>query len=249
MLHRNQESIKEQIERQRAFLNLLFDNTILYLSKGIFDFLAVWDLDEYLIPHAPLSSIQQLIQNIPRKQTSPFCSFVFSSAVVLNSQRVISGTPWVGVVYNTNELRGQGLDYNKSIHITNRVFHIGLHWPGACRVHPRYTSCGSRRQEMGFCLASPVPRKECSTATEVLDFNGLVCEKDNLAVPALLAEIYHFQIHRPRLALRDYSPRIGNEYSDRYFKDNLGGWASKATGLLAWFCRLGVRLWAPSCGN
>ena len=214
---------------RRAFFNLLFDNMCLYLVKGTARFLGVWDLDELLVPHFPLSGIDEIVRRsfLAAGRQSKYCALVFSSAVILRKQALsFSEARWIGEAFNTSALRGHaagGLDYKKSIIPTWRVFHSGFHLPGACKLPLRFTSCESRLSNEP-CISgitdswSEFTRKCKERKPAPHNFNDMVCAENMKVVDRSLAEIYHVQIHRPRLKNpAQYDGGATNEYSLRYF--------------------------------
>ena len=52
----------------RDVVKVIFVNMCLYLTKGMVDYLAVWDIDEYFIPQLPSHSIQEVIQSAESRQ-------------------------------------------------------------------------------------------------------------------------------------------------------------------------------------
>ena len=212
---------------KRAFLNLLFDNVCLYMTKGTARFLGVWDLDELLIPHFPLSSVHEIVRRsiITFGRHAGYCSLVLYSAVVLRKQR--SEGSWIAEAFNTSALRGTaagGLDYKKSIIPTWRVFHTGFHLPGACKLPKHFTSCDTQASG-DLCFSNDLFSwndfsKKCRERHPFPhNFNDMVCEGNMKYINRRLAEIYHTQVHRPKLKRINMliESSASNEYSLRYF--------------------------------
>lgn len=165
----------------RDTLNLLFDNAALYLTHGEASHLAVWDLDELLVPHLALGPLLAELTTLHPLH----CALVLSSAALFREH---AQGRWVGHAFNGSAARSAdalGLNYVKSIHAVQRVQHIGLHLPGAC---------------------APLnldPAERC------------------VSVDAAQAELFHAQVHRPKM--RRPRPSNGsNEYSARFFPAILG---------------------------
>jgi hypothetical protein len=192
---------------RRSFLNLLFNNMCLYLTKGSARFLGVWDLDEFLIPHPPFVNVHAIVQHsLPSRDAKlTFCGLTLNSAVILSRFPHSDIYFPLGRAFNTSELRDSealGLNYIKSIIPTWRVFHIGLHLPGACKLPWRYTSCASQ-PDNDFCFSSPVYKdwislkQKCSMYWLLPhDFDDFVCESNSHRINVSIAEIYHIQVRR-----------------------------------------------------
>jgi hypothetical protein len=164
----------------RDNVKIMHVNMILYLTKGVVDYLAIWDIDEYFIPRLPYNNILEVIHAaespVPLKpyppETSllelshhfkggrgwadgdahPFCYLMIFSEVVYASQSDYDpDKPWVG-----DRLRHlpekSGLAFKKSIIPTRRIWQVGLHMHGACGLEPAFrgSNC-DETEEFCYC--------------------------------------------------------------------------------------------------
>jgi hypothetical protein len=221
-------------------------NMCLFLSKGVADYVAVWDTDEFFIPRPPHHSIRDVIRGaeslmelIPDRRGNhsdgvtagsrgwadgnlhPLCYLQLTSEVVLrneNSSTIPSGH-WIGETFLSPPSNSIGLGFKKSIFPTRTIFQAGLHVGGACHLGRLWSGCDHDR----FCYQQGEGhefsriRKEFGIMPH--RFDETVLDKDAKRIdPKKEAVIYHIQIHRPELTnpADEYDPEQSTDKRNAY---------------------------------
>lgn len=150
----------------RDNIKIMHVNMILYLTKGVVDYLAIWDIDEYFIPRLPYNSIMEVVraaesptplkpypadQNLMQlsqgfkggrgwadNDAHPFCYLmIFSEVIYASRSDYDPDKPWVGERLQHLPEKS-GLAFKKSIIPTRRIWQVGLHMHGACDLGPDF---------------------------------------------------------------------------------------------------------------
>ncbi|RYG94690.1 hypothetical protein EON65_57100, partial [archaeon] len=131
-------------------------NMCLYFSKGLADYLAVWDVDEFLVPAHPEQTIQDILGSVDRE----YCYLELPSSTYFRVDDYINlpkETPnlpsaliknrytsasvyynlWITKYYRKFTLRKDFLSHRKSIHNINDEYSIGLHIGSTCTLGNR----------------------------------------------------------------------------------------------------------------
>jgi hypothetical protein len=101
---------------------------------------AVWDIDEFLVPRSPGRVLPELIHdytdvsNTDGKET---CFLRIDSFSLKKADSVDSRRKWFGESYAAGRDGVHNSIWTKSIVSTNHSYYIGFHMPGACATRGR----------------------------------------------------------------------------------------------------------------
>ncbi|RYY70654.1 hypothetical protein EON63_22375, partial [archaeon] len=128
------------------FSKILAVNMCLYYARGLADYLAVWDVDEFFLPSNPKQPISQLLASLETISANK-CYVEVSSSTYFNSHpaqlpmfRAKQPVPtnytymklWTDHHYQRFVIRGDFLSHKKAILHVDRVMYSGLHNAGGC---------------------------------------------------------------------------------------------------------------------
>lgn len=166
------------VKFDRDVFKVIQVNMCLYLSKGVADYVAVWDIDEYFIPKPPYTSIVQVIASAEESSAlmlleendidkekwkggkgwadgdaHPYCFLMLDAVAVFNSDEyVVKKSRWIGDKFpHGHETTRFGYEFKKSIIPTRNIFQAGLHMDGACKLPNKFTGCPSNSSDE-FCF-------------------------------------------------------------------------------------------------
>jgi hypothetical protein len=166
----------------------------------------------------------------------PFCYIMLTSEVLANDN---SGggafdyaRPWVGQRFThaaEADDKEHHMAFKKSIVPTDRVFQVGLHMHGACKLPPPWNGCGEGEGEGegGSCFSKGSKQQQGISYTAngtLVDFSlthsldGTVWDGDAKKLSAEQGVIYHIQVNRAYLQASPKALRGEmNEYAKRFF--------------------------------
>ena len=221
----------------RAYSKVIEVNLCTALFRGMAHYVAVWDVDEYFIPLSPSLTIQDVIDPMAASndgmadgENHPYCYFHFQSHVLANDPtnfRAYYKPQWVGDNF-AHMVERQGthwadMGYVKSISPLDRIFQMGLHVPGACRIPDpaRYTTC-AELSNTSMCeghfpapggKGMPTPPRPMHHIDEHVKL-----EDAKFSNPNTTAVVYHVMMQRSAAAQEfNYSRQHRNEYVSRFY--------------------------------
>jgi hypothetical protein len=216
------------IEWDREVVSIFQSNLILYLVKGLADYLAVFDVDEFLILKPQYSSIQDFLRiaiQHPSKR-HPYCYIRVSSKLLAHRLKDISNndTPrWLAKLFpHGAEASGNDnldqLAYPRAIFPTEMTYQAGINSGGGCRLPSTYIPCESQGNQTEFCYKDRFLRDPVQKSADPLIhfFDEVVENGDANIVDPLDAVLLHFLIYY------DFQPSLSalstmNDYVLRYF--------------------------------
>lgn len=197
-------------------LKIYYTNICLYFAKGMAEYVAIWDFDEFFIPQGNHHSLAGMLTSISPdalgdEANHSFCFlemqseslFPINQALVTkpSSSRAISINTafgnhashiWLKENFRTRTDRPNYLAHKKAIHPTRKVFYSGLHNSGACDLSD-YTTNGTEAHKW----EELVNRKHLKSLNK--DLEGL---------------IYHVQFFRKHMVLQaDQMSTRPNQYA------------------------------------
>lgn len=213
-------------------------NMCTYLSKGMAEYVGLWDIDEFLIPkdkHSTIDSLIEAVESTPRPAGNhPFCYLELKSEVVANREatsEVDLQHVWTGERFqHATEPRGSRVanqfSFQKSIIPTDKIFQVGLHISGACMLPPPY-NCAKQRpgdwKENQVNELSFEKKLDCQYFDEVVDASDVLTINDRRQ-----AVIYHFMIFRFYHSVQDTTVlKSKNDYALYYYERTLAALKAK----------------------
>jgi hypothetical protein len=165
----------------------------------------------------------------------PFCYLRLLSKTFYRSTKVSQKSdlfsPWIGNRYIDGPEDYQGLNFEKAILPTRKIFQAGLHTGAGCKLEYPFSGCGKEHKEE-FCevdkgkyaqkygytvIRDPVSNTLVNTTDFSFEqrFNGFIFNKDAKTIdPDTQALLYHIQIHREELTAN--SQRTDNDTRNDY---------------------------------
>ena len=247
----------------RDNIKVMFVNMCLYMSKGQADYVAIWDFDEFFIPKLPHNSIMDVIRHaegnrpvpLPVKGENiemvmqnwqkgpgladgdghPFCYLIVDSETINSDGDVIDPDyPWIGDRFS-HDTEVTHLSFQKSIHPTRKIYQVGLHIGGSCKLPVPWNGCSpDELEETEFCYRADksigvgalnkVTWINSSTFIDFMRFQAFdegttVADAKRLDIDSD-AIIYHIQAHRSHLVSKKEALNGPiNEYASRFFEN------------------------------
>lgn len=262
----------DNIDLVYSMHNLQFDrdvfkifqvNMCMYLSRGVADYIAIWDIDEYFIPKPPLNSIMDLVRSVdlpveqmrrlmPKDDAElyrqlqtwkggrgfadddmhPFCYIMLMSDVLFqdSSDKKTNDPlrPWIGMKFNhAPDKERKHLGFKKAIIPTRRIYQVGLHMSGACKMpepwsictpteHSPFCNFRTYEEHMGWLTLNGTLFERSPYHV----FDGSVMDGDAKRIDTVTqAVIYHVQMHRPHMEVDPFSLSETNDYTSKYFPE------------------------------
>jgi hypothetical protein len=214
------------ISFHRDTLKILQVNMHMYLSKGLADYVGVWDVDEFFIPKGKHKTILDVIkstyENEPKLEKlkanqgyadnglHPYCYIMLNTEVMANREEMLQGSGsikslWMGEQFShgvepTSSSKRKLFSFKKSIIPTRTIFYASLHMHGACKLEPKYNGCLLENGEQNENLSLKRTEFCFHNRERIVELAGTESVVLNRNTRRISTEtegsIYHFLIYR-----------------------------------------------------